>query len=539
MGLDIALLPLLVIFPLLSGLMLPFLGGDDPQRIKSFALISSLFTFVFSLGLLVGYDFSNSAEMGLVTDVSWFESLGLTFSFGVDAISIWLVLLTTLLMPLVILGSFSAIKFRIREFFFWLLLLEAAMIGVFVATDILFFYICFEFTLIPMYFLIGIYGSSQRLKAAKMLFLYTFTGSMLTFAGILYMAWCNGSWDFSFEALSHAHENMTTNQQVLAMLAMLAGFAVKVPLFPVHTWLPLAHTEAPTAGSVVLAGVLLKLGTYALIRLAIPMLPDAALVVAPYMGILAVVGVIYAALICWVQKDIKKLVAYSSVSHLGFCVLGMFALNVQGLSGSVMYMINHGLSTGALFLLIGMIYERFHTREMSQIQGLGRVMPIWATFMVFFAMASVGLPGLNGFVGEFLTLFGAFQSAVLGPAYAAVAGLGLIFGAIYILHMVGKVVWGPVKIPQGHENDAKDLTGREITVLLPLAILCLWLGVYPMPILRTLDQPAQAIMERVGTDLLEENQAKPPVRYDYHSHVRAEISSDATLTLKTLSEGGR
>lgn len=505
MQLLIAILPLLIFFPLFGGLCLPLLAGDNPDRVRNFSLYISIFTFFCSLGLLVGFDFNDSATYGLTNEIEWFRSLGMTFSFGVDGISVWLVLLTTFLMPIVILGSFSAVKERVREFYIWLLLLEAAMIGVFVSTNVIFFYICFEFTLIPMYFLIGIYGSSDRIKAARIFFLYTFTGSMLTFAGLLYMASCNGVWNFDFAALANAHQNMSETQQVWVMLAMLAGFAVKVPIFPVHTWLPLAHTEAPTAGSVVLAGVLLKLGTYALLRLAIPMLPDATLILAPYMGIAAIIGIVYAALICWVQKDIKKLVAYSSVSHLGFCVLGMFAINVQGISGSVMYMINHGLSTGALFLLIGMIYERYHTREMSQLNGLAKVMPIWASFMVFFAMASVGLPGLNGFIGEFLTLLGSFNSVLMGPAYAAVAGLGLIFGAIYILYMLGKVVWGPLKLPKEYANHVTDLNPREITILVILAVPCLWLGLYPTPMLKTLDAPAMAIVQRVGVEIPEQN----------------------------------
>ena len=531
---SIALLPLLVIFPLLSGLLLPLLAGDNPERVRTFTLISTIFTFVFSIGLLIGFDFTQSAEFGLVSQIEWFSSLGLTFSFGVDSISVWLILLTTFLMPIVILGSFNAVKERVREFYIWLLLLEAAMIGVFVATNVIFFYICFEFTLIPMYFLIGIYGSSDRLKAARIFFLYTFTGSMLTFAGIIYMAWCNatqnpsmiGIWNFDFSALSTAYLYMTDTQQLWVMLAMLAGFAVKVPIFPVHTWLPLAHTEAPTAGSVVLAGVLLKLGTYALVRLAIPMLPAAALTVAPVMGIAAIIGIVYAALICWMQKDIKKLVAYSSVSHLGFCILGMFAINVQGISGSVMYMINHGLSTGALFLLIGMVYERYHTREMAQLNGLAKVMPIWASFMVFFAMASVGLPGLNGFVGEFLTLLGAFNTTLMGPVYAAVAGTGLIFGAIYILYMVGKVVWGPLKLPAGHDDPkhVTDLNRREIAVLIPLAGACLWLGLYPNCMLKTLDAPSQAIVDRIYV-----NADKPLVKPIHHGF--DSTSNPAQLTV--------
>ena len=430
-------------------------------------------------------------------------------------------------MPLAVLGSFTAVKQRVREFYFWLLLLEAAMLGVFVARDLIFFYVCFEFTLVPMFFLIGIFGSTQRLKAAKVFFLYTFTGSMLTFAGVLYVAWFHysytGRWTFDITSLVNVATDpvvgLSATQQAWVLAAMLAGFAVKVPLFPFHTWLPLAHTEAPTAGSVVLAGVLLKLGTYALLRLAIPLAPLAAVEFAPVIGILAVAGILYTALICWVQKDIKKLIAYSSVSHLGFCVLGMFALNTTGASGSVVYMINHGLSTGALFLCVGMIYERFHTREMARLGGLARVMPVWSFFMVFFCLASVGLPGLNGFVGEFLTLLGAFTSAreVLGPEYAATAGVGMILGAIYILYMVGKVVFGPVKIMthddpsaggghgkgSGHSHEVSDLNIREIVTLIPLAVACLVLGVYPTPMLESLEDPIARIIQPTDSVLLD------------------------------------
>jgi len=336
------------------------------------------------------------------------------------------------------------------------------------------------------------------------------------------------------------------------MFALLAGFAVKVPLFPVHTWLPLAHTEAPTAGSVILAGVLLKLGTYALIRFVLPFVPEAVVMYAPLIGGLCIVGIIYGGLICWVQTDVKKLVAYSSVAHLGFCVLGMFALNNAGIAGSVLYMINHGLSTGALFLLIGMVYERYHTRSMKELGGLAAKMPIWATFMVFFTMASVGLPGLNGFVSEFLCVMGTYQSSTawgsgvwrtlvpqvgttpgeLGPWYAIIAGTGMIIAAMYLLYMLGKVVWGPLKLPAGHDDHGHgghgghegahagglptDLSTREIGVLVPLAVLCVALGVYPKPLLEALKPPTDQLVQyttesraRIG---IEPARVQPPAR---------------------------
>jgi NADH-quinone oxidoreductase subunit M len=439
---------------------------------------------------------------------------------------------------------------RLKTYYAWLLVLQAAMLGVFVARDIIFFYVCFEFTLIPMYILISLWGSTNRKKAAIKFFLYTFTGSVLTLAGLVYVAFQHAAaakgWSFDIETLERAAQLMSPTQQAWVMAAMLAGFAVKVPLFPVHTWLPLAHTEAPTAGSVILAGVLLKLGTYGIFRFVLPFTPVAVSDHAPHLATLCIIGILYGGLICWVQTDVKKLVAYSSVAHLGFCMLGMFALNRTGLQGSILYMINHGLSTGALFLCIGMVYERYHTRSLKELGGLASKMPVWATFMVFFTMASVGLPGLNGFVSEFLCLMGAFQASSawgsglwgtlgeapgatrgltgLGPWYAAIAGIGMIVAAMYLLYMLGKIVWGPLVVPSGHHGDHEhgghghgghghgaqhgqnhashsvlptDLNKREILTLTPLAILCVVLGVYPKPVMEVLDPPIARIVETI------------------------------------------
>ncbi len=570
------LIPMMLLLPLFSAvatLALP----DDRRQVWGWAVGVTTLTFALSVWVLwLAYQPEvaggpariESAGYFLSSDgVTWVESFGLRLSFGLDSVSLWLVLLTTFLMPLVMLGSYSAVTTRIKEYYMWLLLLQAAMIGTFIATDVIFFYVCFEFTLVPLYFLIGIWGSKERLRAARVFFLYTFTGSMLTFAGVLYVAYFNttqapsdywgaGTWTFSIPILVEAAQMMSGREQMLVLLALLAGFAVKVPLFPVHTWLPLAHTEAPTAGSVVLAGVLLKLGTYGLLRFAIPMCPQAVVEAAPYIGVLAVIGILYTALICWVQKDIKKLIAYSSVSHLGFCVLGLFALSTTqhiGQSGAVMYMVNHGLSTGALFLCVGMIYERFHTRRMKDYGGFGKVMPVWSSFFVFFCLASVGLPGLNGFVGEILTLMGAFLATdTLGFGFAAAAGVGMIFGAMYILYMVGKVVWGEVRVPGGSDEATKrrsdegeegkarrhggtearsgggrkanrfgvaDLSRREIATLLPIAVMCLALGLYPSPVLKTLDGPLEEMTSGVklvleqrdgGVEVAEETEELPP-----------------------------
>jgi len=457
-------------------------------------------------------------QLGLTA--AWLPELGLQFSLGVDSVALWLVVLTVLLGPLCVLGSWTAITENQRTFYAWLLILQAAMTGVFCARDLVLFYICFEFTLIPMYVLIALFGSTNRRKAAVKFFLYTFTGSLIALAGLFYVVWftarATGSWTFEIATLTDFATRMSAGEQAGVLLAMLAGFAVKVPLFPVHTWLPLAHTEAPTAGSVILAGVLLKLGTYAIYRFVLPFAPAAVVEYAPAIAVLCIIGIVYAGLICWVQTDVKRLVAYSSVSHLGFCVLGLVAINSAGLTGSVLYMINHGLSTGALFFLVGFMYERYHTRSMRELGGLGAKMPVWATFMVFFSLASVGLPGLNGFVSEFLCMLGTFQAdsgwagvdaetpgrtwGVLGPWFAAAAGTGVIVAAMYLLYMVGRMCFGPLIEPGGHGHEAHgehgsglpaDLTAREIGVLLPLAALCVVLGLYPAPLMRSIAQPVE------------------------------------------------
>ena len=485
------------------------------RQAKWIALGATTVTFVLSVILAVAFEHWHDGGFGLtgVLPGLGIESLGINFSFGVDSVSLLLVLLTTLLMPLCVWGSFSAITERVKEYYGWLLVIEAAMIGVFVARDLIFFYICFEITLVPMYFLIAIWGSSDRARACTKFFLFTFTGSLIALAGLLYVAWQYAlfnatfgpqgipqlAWTFDIATLTtFAATHLSPSEQGWVLLALLAGFAVKVPLFPVHTWLPLAHTEAPAAGSVILAGVLLKLGTYGLYRFVLPMVPDAVVEYAPVIAVISIIGILYAGLICWVQTDLKRLVAFSSISHLGFCVLGLFALNPLGAQGSVLYMINHGLSTGALFFLIGMIYERYHSRDMNRIGGLAARMPVWAFFMVFFTLASVGLPGLNGFVSEFLCLIGTFASTAdvavdaypgrLGPWYAVAAGAGMIVAAMYLLMMVGKVVFGPLREPSVKDAPhasrlPTDLSWREIGVLLPLAVLCVYLGFQPSPIM--------------------------------------------------------
>ncbi|MCH7572473.1 MAG: NADH-quinone oxidoreductase subunit M [Planctomycetes bacterium] len=519
------MLPLLLLIPLIGTVAIIF---TPAKHAKAIALTASLFAFIFSVVLGFLFDKWGTSEFGLTAEIPWFETFGVSLNMGADSVSMLLVLLTTLLMPLCVWGSATAITERLKEFYSWLLIIETAMVGVFVATDLIFFYVCFELTLIPMFFLIALFGGENRAKACIKFFIYTFTGSMIALAGFLYVAWFHanqtGTWTFDIATLTSASQQLVfipfsmhwnflgwniididITAQHLVLLALLAGFAVKVPLFPLHTWLPLAHTEAPTAGSVILASVLLKLGTYGLYRFVLPMAPDAVVEWAPFIAVLSIIGILYTALICWVQDDIKKLIAYSSVSHLGFCVLGLFALNPLGLQGSVLYMLNHGLSTGALFFLVGMIYERYHTRDMNSMSGLSKVMPIWSFFMVFFVLSSVGLPGLNGFISEFLCLIGTFTASldnaaypgVLGPWYAAIAGVGMIFAAMYLLIMVGKVVFGPLKEPAVHHNVRtlpRDLSFREISILLPLAVLCVYIGFRPQPFTEAIEGSIEHVL---------------------------------------------
>ncbi|MEM1328953.1 MAG: NADH-quinone oxidoreductase subunit M [Planctomycetota bacterium] len=571
------LLWLLMLLPLAGAALVAI---SPKESAKLVALGTTLVAVAVNLVALFEFDFADAGAYQMASSVDWIEPLGITLSLGVDSVSLMLISLTSLLGPICVLSSFSAITERIKTYFIWLLVLQTAMTGVFAARDLIVFYICFEFTLVPMYILISLYGSTNRAKAATKFFLYTFTGSLIALAGLVYVAWYNatqmaptagfesGQWSFDIDTLAVAARSMTAFEQGWVLLALLAGFAVKVPLFPVHTWLPLAHTEAPTAGSVILAGVLLKLGTYAIFRFVLPFVPDAVAEYAPLIAGLSIVGILYAGLICWVQTDVKKLVAYSSVSHLGFCVLGLVALNSTGLNGSVLYMINHGLSTGALFLLIGMIYERYHTRSMRELGGLAAKMPVWATFMVFFAMASVGLPGLNGFVGEFMCMMAAFQAdsswaragamgmteGRLGPWFALVAGTGVIVAAIYILYMVGKVCFGPLREPDQHGHGDHhdehalpvDLNAREIVTLLPLAVGCLVLGLFPTPLLDALEAPVAQVTaiyqgESDGPDGVLEKFEVVPAGSDSHQddHHGESHASAAPVAGSTLEEATR
>jgi NADH-quinone oxidoreductase subunit M len=490
------ILTILTFFPLLGILVILFLKPEREKEIRWVALATSLITFVISLLMLAQFD-SREPGLQMAVEIPWIQvgEFNITYALGVDGLSVLLVLLTTFLTPIAILSTWSAIEERVKTFMIFFLLLEMAMIGVFLAQDLFLFYIFWEFTLVPMYFLIGIWGGANRTYAAIKFFLYTMAGSILMLLAILWLGIEQGS--FLIPELVETG-GIPANLQFWLFLAFGAAFAIKVPMWPLHSWLPDAHVEAPTAGSVILAGVLLKMGTYGFVRFNIPLFPEASSQLAPWIGVLAVIGILYAAVVSYAQKDVKKLVAYSSVSHLGFVMLGLFALNAQGVQGGILQMINHGLSTGALFLIVGVIYERRHTRELSAFGGLWKILPIYAVFTLIVTLSSMGLPGLNGFVGEFTILLGAFGSEELGSYwFAGLAAIGVILAAIYMLYMFGKMFMGPL---DNEENRVlKDLNRREILILVPILVLIVWIGLYPQPFLNLMAASVDTLVASLGS----------------------------------------
>lgn len=492
------ILTIITFTPAVGALLILFYNRDHVRSIRALALIFTVLTFVFSLHLIARFDSTNpDFQFGL--KIPWIPSLGIDYSMGVDGISLFLILLTTLLSPLSILASWT-IGNRVKEYFIFMLLLETGMIGVFAALDLFLFYVFWEVMLIPMYFLIGVWGGERRIYAAMKFVLYTMVGSVLMLVAIIALYFVHGeatgAFTFSYPQLQSALASgrlvLTPGVEWWLFLAFFLAFAVKVPLFPLHTWLPDAHVEAPTAGSVLLAGVLLKMGTYGLVRFNLPLFPEMSHLAAPLISLLAIVGIIYGALVAMVQPDMKKLVAYSSVSHLGFIVLGIFSFTVQGLQGAIYQMLNHGISTGALFLLVGVIYDRRHTRLIDEFGGLANRMPVYAAFFLIVTLSSIGLPGLNGFVGEFLVLLGTFG---VNRTRAIAAAIGVILSAVYMLWMYQRVVWGEIR----NERNAAllDIGGRERVMLIPLLILMVWMGVYSNHFLRPMDASVMKLQNQL------------------------------------------
>ncbi|MBT8494721.1 MAG: NADH-quinone oxidoreductase subunit M [Deltaproteobacteria bacterium] len=492
------LLPLLLLIPLIGAILIMLIPRHEKGLAHGVGIGFSLAAFFLSLSF-IGLFKEGAVPDGyaMVFDMEWIEALGSHFKLGIDGISLWLVILTTFLQPIILLSATKATKKNVREFVALMLVLETGMLGAFLALDVFVFYIFWEIMLIPMYLLIGMWGGQRRLYASIKFVIFTMVGSLLMLVAIFYVyakyGAITGEYTTDLDKLTTLV--LPASAQVWCFLAFALAFAIKVPLFPLHTWLPDAHVEAPTAGSVVLAGVLLKFGIYGFIRFAMPLFPYGAAECAPYIAILAVAGIIYGAFVAFAQTDVKKLVAYSSVSHLGFCALGLFALTTAGIEGSIFGMLSHGLTTSGLFLAIGVVYERRHTRDMSEYGGLWKQMPVYAALFLICLLGSAGLPGLSGFIGEFLAIFGTFIAEgtfpegydlwAPAPILAAAAATGVIFGAIYLLYMFQKMMFGPLdKEKNGH---LKDLSSREVLVFLPLVLMIFVMGIKPQPFLSRME----------------------------------------------------
>ena len=499
------LLPSLVIVPLITAALLLVLPNSRTDYLKLVALAGSTITGALSVFMLADFD-KSEAGLQFVSRHVWVEDLGLQFFLAVDGISLFLVVLTGLLFPIAILAADP--DHDEKPYYVWLMLLMAGAMGVFMALDLLLFFLFFEIVLVPMYFLIGGWGHGRRVYAALKFFLYTMAGSALMLVGLVSTAFLtarNTGNPLTFDVVQLAEAQALGNTaQTLIFLSFAAGFAVKVPLFPLHTWLPDAHTEAPTAGSIILAGVLLKLGTYGYIRFGLYLFPEAAHDLAWLFLTLGVIGIVYGAVVATMQKDLKRLVAYSSVAHMGFIVIGIFALNTQGLDGAIVQMVNHGLSTGALFMLVGWIYERRHTREISALSGLQASAPVMAGVFTFVMLSSIGLPGLNGFVGEFLVLIGAFQSA---RWWAVIAATGVILAALYLLWAYQRVFHGKA---EGENATMPDLRFSELAVIAPILGLILFLGIYPKPMLERIEPSVDALVAHITSNVDGFIEEEPP-----------------------------
>jgi NADH-quinone oxidoreductase subunit M len=534
--------------PLVGVLALMLIPSEQVGALRNTALFVTLGVFFVSLGILFNFDPDPARQAGAFTfqltqgPFEWIEILGISYFVGIDGFSLWLVLLTTFLMPIIIYSTYSAVEEHVKEYMIALLFLQTGMIGALVSLDVFLFYIFWEMMLIPMYLIIGVWGGEKRILASVKFFLYTMVGSLLMLVAILYVYFKTGGQgaEYSFLLTDILAVELSSTEQIMLFGAFFLAFAIKVPLFPFHTWLPLAHVQAPTAGSVILAGVLLKMGTYGLVRYAFPLFPDALQAYAPYIAILAVIGIVYGALVAMVQDDVKSLVAYSSVSHLGFCVLGLIAMTPQGLAGGMYIMIAHGVATGGLFLCVGILKERRHTKKIAEFGGLAKSMPIFATFFAVIVFASAGLPGLNGFVGEFLALIGTAKSHFLwfgdplvfmestadgarqvfefgaapffplpdeqqaGPEitaliFATIAALGVILAAGYLLWMFRRVMFGP--LDKEENKTLSDLNPREITYLVPIVAMAIIMGVYPKFFLNKMDHSIDQFLHYMDSNV--------------------------------------
>ena len=490
------LLSILIFLPIVFALPLLLFKRENEKLIKVYTIVISVLTFAFAIYTYFLFD-ASSGDYQFIEKHKWIGIINANYYVGIDGISLLLILLTTFILPLSIIVSWNTIKIRVKEFYLLMLLMEGGLIGVFSSVDLVLFYVFWEFILIPMYFLIGIWGSENRVYATVKFFLYTMFGSVLLLIGIIWLGFlCEpyiGEFSLDLVKLQMAALNLPLDKQIILFIFFTLGFLIKVPLFPFHTWLPDAHVQAPTAGSVVLAALLLKMGTYGLIRFSLSLFPAAFVKLTPYIATLAVIGIIYGALLSIVQKDMKKLVAYSSVSHLGFIVLGTFALTQTAMQGSVIQMINHGLSTGALFMIVGMLYERRHTKEIKEFGGLMKVMPIFSGIFLVICLSSIGLPGLNGFIGEFLVLVGAYDSPNLDSnIYVILSTTAVIFSAVYLLWLFQRLMLGPIE--NDKNRSLKDINKNELLALVPILVFVVWIGVQPNTFLKITEKSVEKIL---------------------------------------------